>query len=71
MSTHAFLVNAIETSTEAEESRLRMLNRAKRALVKSRKTGKGYAANEVHEYIRDRVKGKKPEKPQEVAIWQD
>ena len=66
-----FWLMRLKPPPEAEESRLRMLNRAKRALVKSRKTGKGYAANEVHEYIRDRVKGKKPEKPQEVAIWQD
>lgn len=71
LSTHAFLVNAIEAATEAEESRLRMLTTAKKALARARKTNTGFAADEVHEYIRNRADGKHPDRPKEKAVWRD
>ena len=71
ISTHAFLLGAIEKATEAEEARMRMITAAKKALTKTLKSGKGYAADEVHQYIRSRVRNKQVKRPQEDSLWRD
>lgn len=71
VSPHAFLIGAIEAATEAEEARWRMLETARKALERTRETGTGYAADDVHRYIRSRLKGENGKKPQEKSVWQD
>lgn len=63
VSPHAFMVKAIEQAAAAAEHRAGFLAEAQSARKSMLKTGKGYAADEVHAYIQARIAGKKPAKP--------
>jgi predicted transcriptional regulator len=63
MTAHAFMVTAIEAQLSAEEARIAFYAEAERRLVEMEKTGKGIPAEEVFDYIRARVQGKKVARP--------
>jgi hypothetical protein len=63
VSPHAFMVSAIEQAAAAAEQRASFIADARAALDQMLKSGKGYAADEVHAYLRARVAGKKTARP--------
>lgn len=63
ISAHAFMLNAIEQATTATEQRAAFLAQAHAALDEVLSSGKGYAAADVHGYIKARAAGKNPAKP--------
>jgi len=72
MSTHAFMIDAIERAAVAAECRAGFISDALAARDEMLKTGKGYDANEVHAYIKrrlqDRAAGVKSVRP-EAKSW--
>jgi predicted transcriptional regulator len=70
VSTHAFMVNAIEQAAIAAECRANFIAEAHAARKQMRDTGKGYDAGEVHAYIQARIAGKKATKPK-AKSWRD
>jgi predicted transcriptional regulator len=60
---HAFMVSAIEQAAITAERRAQFVAEATTARSSMLKSGKGYAAGEVHSYLRGRLAGKKPTKP--------
>ncbi len=69
LSTHAFMVNAIEQATANSELRASFIADALAARKHMQETGIGYAAEDVHEYIRARVRGESPAFPKPTT-WQ-
>jgi predicted transcriptional regulator len=63
VSTHAFMVNAIEQAAIAAECRANFMAEAQAARQQMLDTDKGYDADEVHAYIQARIAGKKTAKP--------
>jgi predicted transcriptional regulator len=63
VSPHAFMVQAIEQAAIAAEQRSSFVAEARSARAEMLKTGKGYAADEVHTYLKARIAGKKSAKP--------
>ena len=63
VSTHAFMVDAIERAALAAERRESFVADAEAARKQMRDTGKGYEADDVHAYIQARIAGKKAAKP--------
>jgi predicted transcriptional regulator len=63
VSPHAFMVNAIELAATATEQRARFVADALAAKAKMLATGKGYAADEVHSYLKARASGEQSAKP--------
>lgn len=63
VSTHAFMVNAIEQAATAAECRASFIADAHVARQQMQDTGKGHDADEVHAYIQARIAGKKVTKP--------
>ena len=60
---HAFMVGAIEQAAIAAENRAGFVADALAARETMLKTGKGYAADEVHAYLRNRIGGKPAKRP--------
>ena len=58
-----FMVTAIEAQLSAEEARAAFYAEAERRLAEMEKTGKGIPAEEVFEYIRARIQGRKVARP--------
>lgn len=69
-SPHAFMIDAIEQALKAAEDRNRFVADAEAALETARQSGRGHDADEVHAYLRDRVRGKTRPRPKETA-WRD
>lgn len=69
VSPHAFMVHAIERAATAAEQRAGFVAEARAAREQMLKTGKGYDAAEVHEYLKSRIAGGKTAKPK-AASWQ-
>ncbi|MDR3480922.1 MAG: hypothetical protein P4L91_09435 [Burkholderiaceae bacterium] len=67
VSTHAFMVNAIEQATSAAECRAKFIADANAARKQMQDAGKGYDADEVHAYIQARIAGKKAAKPKAIS----
>lgn len=63
MSTHAFMLNAIEQAATATELRARFLEEAQAARNAMIETDKGFDADEVHAHLKARAGGKKTTKP--------
>lgn len=63
VSTHAFMVNAIEQAATVAERRANFVSDALAAEKQMLDTGKGLDADEVFAYIRARAAGKKVAKP--------
>lgn len=60
---HAFMVDAIRLAATAAEQRARFVAEAEAARTETLKSGKGYAAADVHAYLRARVRGKVGARP--------
>jgi predicted transcriptional regulator len=69
VSPHAFMLQAIEQAATAAEQRNSFVAEAKSARAEMLKSGKGYAADEVHTYLKARAAGKKSAKPK-AKSWQ-
>ena len=63
VSTHAFMLDAIQTAATMTEQRASFIADAHAALKQARKSGKGYAADEVHAYLRAKVRGLPARRP--------
>lgn len=68
VSPHAFMVHAIEQAATAAEQRAGFVAEALAAREKMLKSGKGYDAAEVHEYLKSRIAAGKAAKPK-AAPW--
>jgi predicted transcriptional regulator len=64
---HAFLVRAVEHQTTLAEKRLSFVADALAAEAEALRTGKGFAAEEVHAYLKARLDGKKAPRPRQRA----
>ena len=60
---HAFMVSAIEERVYAEETRAAYHAEAEGRLAQMKKAGMGIPANEVFDYLRNRVQGKAAARP--------
>ncbi len=67
LSPHAFMVNAIEMVTTNSELRARFIGDALAAEKHMEETGIAYAAEDVHEYIRAKIRGENPMRPKPIA----
>ena len=65
---HAFMVDAIRETAELTERRARLVAEAAATRDRARKTHRGYAAEDVHAYVKDLVAGKNPRKPK-MKTW--
>ncbi len=68
LSPHAFMVNAIEQAVLATEQRASFIAEALAAEQEMFESGLGYAADDVHRYIKARIAGERPERP-EAKPW--
>lgn len=64
---HAFMVEAIRVAAANAERRAGFVADAVASRKEAVKSGKGYAASEVHAYLRARVQGKSAQKPRAKA----
>lgn len=62
------MTRMFEQSATPTERRARFLAEAQAAREEILRTGKGYDADEVHAYLKARIAGKKPAKP-EAKPW--
>ena len=69
VSPHAFMVYAIEQAAAAAERRGSFVGEAQAAREQMLKSGKGYDANAVHDYLKARISGQKSSKPK-ARSWQ-
>jgi hypothetical protein len=60
---HAFMVDAIRVVAAAAEKRADFVASALASRTETLKSGKGYAAEDVHAYIQARAQGKKIARP--------
>ncbi len=60
---HAFMVDAIRTAATNAEKRAQFVADAIASRKETIKSGKGYAADEVHAYLQARAQGKPAAKP--------
>ncbi|QDF99150.1 hypothetical protein CJ010_22710 [Azoarcus sp. DD4] len=67
---HAFMVEAIRAAAVAAEKRAAFVADALASRDETLASGEGYAAAEVHAYIRARASGKVVSKP-EAKPWRD
>ncbi|WP_298013731.1 CopG family transcriptional regulator [uncultured Castellaniella sp.] len=63
MTPHAFMVSAIEQAAVSTEQRAQFLEQAKAARQQMLDTGLGYAADDVHAYLRERAAGAPAKRP--------
>ena len=68
VSPHAFMVEAIRTVASAEERRAQFVAEAVESRAKTLRSGKGYVASEVHDYLKKRVRGRSVSVP-EAKAW--
>lgn len=64
---HALMVRALQKHAEAAELHARFLADAELADAEMRKTGMGYAMEDVHAYFRNKLRGKPARRPRPVA----
>ena len=67
LSPHAFMVNAIEAATTSSELRARFIADALAAEKHMEETGIAYAAENVNEYIRAKIRGENPSQPKPIS----
>ncbi len=63
ITTHAFMLDAIREATTAAEQRAQFVAAAKAARNDTLHSGQGYAADEVHNYLRAKASGAAARKP--------
>ena|SRR5438105_2696029 len=64
---HALMVRALESQVEAMERHEDFLKDAIAADKEMKETGLAYAAEDVHEYIRAKARGRKVKRPKPIA----
>ncbi len=69
ITSHAFMIGAIEQAAAIAESRAKFVAEAEAARKLTLKSGKGYDADDVHTYLRNRAAGKKSTRPR-AKSWQ-
>ncbi len=67
LSPHAFMVDAIEKATTRSELRARFIADALAAEKHMEETGIAYAAEDVQEYIRAKIRGESPSEPKPIS----
>lgn len=67
VSTHAFMIQAIAEAAIAAELRAKFIAQAEKARKAARRSGKGYEADTVHEYLRARIRGVAVARPKSAA----
>ena len=67
VSAHAFMLDAIRELTTATEQRARFVADAQAARQQALTSAKGYAADDVHQYLRDKVAGRPAQAPKANA----
>jgi predicted transcriptional regulator len=67
---HALMVRALESHVEAMELHEQFVRDGLAAEKEMQETGLGYAAEDVHAYIRARARGRKVKRPKPVR-WRD
>lgn len=70
ISTHAFMVEAIDRAASAAEQRAAFVAQAKAARRATLRTGTGYDAAQVHAYVKRRVAAGKAPRPK-ARSWRD
>lgn len=70
MSTHAFLVDAIRQTVDTTERRAQFVRDAVASREQAITSGQGYAAEDVHTYLRDKTQGKSAKRPK-VTSWRE
>ena len=68
VSPHAFMLSAIEQTVLSAEQRTGFIAEALAAEQEMHESGLGYAAADVHRYIKERIAGNKPDLP-EAKSW--
>jgi predicted transcriptional regulator len=68
-SPHAFMLAAIERQTCLDEQRRRFVADALVSRTEALRSGKGYAAADVHRYVVTRVRGSRASRPNALK-WQ-
>lgn len=68
ISPHAFMVDAIRTAATSAEKRERFVAGAIAARAQAIESGKGYAAKDVHAYLRTKIRGQSVDKPK-AKVW--
>lgn len=63
---HAFMVEALTEQTERTEKRQAFLQNAVQAKQHYEQTSIAYAAEDVHNYLRTKIQGKNPARPQPI-----
>ncbi|MFM9912036.1 MAG: CopG family ribbon-helix-helix protein [Methylophilaceae bacterium] len=63
---HAFMVEALTEQAERAEKRHAFLQSAIEAKQEYEQTGIAYAAEDVHNYLKAKIQGKNPAKPQPI-----
>ncbi|HSI60463.1 MAG TPA: CopG family transcriptional regulator [Ideonella sp.] len=69
VSAHAFMVEAIHQAAAAAERRAEFLADAQAAREAALASGQGFAAADVHAYLRERVAGKRAAKRPAQVSW--
>ena len=64
---HALMVRALEAHVESMERHEAFIRDALEADREMKESGVGYAAEDVHEYLRARLKGRRVRRPKPVA----
>jgi predicted transcriptional regulator len=67
LTSHAFMVKAIEDSARSAELRRDFVATAEATRKRLLTSGKGFDADAVHTYIRNRVAGKKSARPRAIS----
>jgi predicted transcriptional regulator len=65
-SAHAFMVRALETQVEAAELHQAFVDEGMKADEAMLKSGLGYEAQAVHDYLAAKARGEKPRRPKAV-----
>jgi hypothetical protein len=69
MTTHAFMVEAIRVAAQAAQQRADFVGEARAAREAMLASGRGYAPDDVHAYLRQRIQGKAARQPS-AKSWQ-
>lgn len=69
VSPHAFMVSAIRAAATNAEKRERFVAEATAAKTEAVESGEGYAAEDVHAYLRAKAQGQNVDKPKAV-LWE-
>lgn len=70
VSTHAFLIDAIRQTVDATEHRAQFVSDAVAAREQSLASGKGHAAADVHDYLRNKTRNQPATRPK-ATTWHE